>query len=115
MSREAWLRTLDKERQISPAQYARDIIYPTIALRKLATGRVQVTDQDMKDAFEANFGPRLHCRIITVEKQQQAVEIWNSLQTNPGGFERIAVRRRYYQPEDVDAWVMRLRPLGSLS
>ncbi len=28
------------------------------------------------------------------------------------GFERIAVRRRYYQPEDVDAWVMRLRPLG---
>jgi ribosomal-protein-alanine N-acetyltransferase len=29
------------------------------------------------------------------------------------GFERIAVRRRYYQPEDADAWVMRLRPLPS--
>ena len=28
------------------------------------------------------------------------------------GFERIAVRRRYYQPGDIDAWVMRLRPLG---
>jgi [ribosomal protein S18]-alanine N-acetyltransferase len=27
------------------------------------------------------------------------------------GFERIAVRRRYYQPDDIDAWVMRLRPL----
>jgi ribosomal-protein-alanine N-acetyltransferase len=27
------------------------------------------------------------------------------------GFERIAIRRRYYQPDDVDAWVMRLRPL----
>lgn len=27
------------------------------------------------------------------------------------GFDRIAVRRRYYQPDDVDAWVMRLRPL----
>ncbi|MFP5345426.1 MAG: ribosomal protein S18-alanine N-acetyltransferase [Actinomycetes bacterium] len=27
------------------------------------------------------------------------------------GFERIAVRRRYYQPGDVDAHVMRLRPL----
>jgi ribosomal-protein-alanine N-acetyltransferase len=27
------------------------------------------------------------------------------------GFERIAIRRRYYQPGDVDAWVMRLRPL----
>lgn len=29
------------------------------------------------------------------------------------GFESIAVRRRYYQPEDVDAWVMRLRPVGA--
>jgi ribosomal-protein-alanine N-acetyltransferase len=27
------------------------------------------------------------------------------------GFERIALRRGYYQPGAVDAWVMRLRPL----
>ncbi|HVN10447.1 MAG TPA: ribosomal protein S18-alanine N-acetyltransferase [Kineosporiaceae bacterium] len=27
------------------------------------------------------------------------------------GFARIAVRRRYYQPGGVDAWVMRRRPL----
>ncbi len=31
------------------------------------------------------------------------------------GFERIAVRRRYYQPGDVDAHVMRLRPLPTLA
>ncbi len=28
IGREGWLRTLDKERGISPVQYARDIIYP---------------------------------------------------------------------------------------
>jgi ribosomal-protein-alanine N-acetyltransferase len=27
------------------------------------------------------------------------------------GFERLAVRRGYYQPEAVDAWIMRLRPV----
>ncbi len=27
------------------------------------------------------------------------------------GFERVAVRRRYYQPDGVDAHVLRLRPL----
>jgi len=27
------------------------------------------------------------------------------------GFERISVRRRYYQPGDVDAWILRRRPL----
>ena len=34
---------------------------------------------------------------------------------NKRGFERIAVRRRYYQPEDVDAWVMRLGLVGDRS
>ena len=29
------------------------------------------------------------------------------------GFERIAVRRRYYRPGDIDAHVMRLRPVTS--
>ncbi|TNM70014.1 ribosomal-protein-alanine N-acetyltransferase [Streptomyces sp. NP160] len=29
------------------------------------------------------------------------------------GFERIGVRRRYYQPEDVDALVLRLRLTGA--
>ena len=90
MGREAWLRTLDKERGISPAQYARDIIYPTIALRKLAAGRVQVTEQDMKDAFDANFGPRLHCRIITVDKQQRAIELWEELRKNSNAFANLA-------------------------
>jgi [ribosomal protein S18]-alanine N-acetyltransferase len=27
------------------------------------------------------------------------------------GFERISIRRRYYQPGNVDAWIMRRRPL----
>ena len=59
INREQWLRTLDKERGISPVQYARDIIYPALALRKLSSGRVQVTPEDMKNAFEAQYGAKL--------------------------------------------------------
>ena len=93
VGREAWLRTLDKEKGISPAQYARDIIYPSIALRKLAAPRVQVTEADMKDAFEANFGERLHCRIIMVKDQRTSLEICEELRKNPGSFEFIAKNR----------------------
>ncbi|MDX2037419.1 MAG: SurA N-terminal domain-containing protein [Isosphaeraceae bacterium] len=93
VSREHWLRMLDKEKGISPAQYARDIIYPSIALRKLASSRVQVTPQDMQDAFEANFGERLHCRIIMVEKQRTAIELWEELRKNPAAFESLAKTR----------------------
>jgi len=45
IGRKAWLQTLDKERGISPGQYAREIIYPALALRKLSTGRVTVTEK----------------------------------------------------------------------
>ncbi|MDR3618671.1 MAG: peptidylprolyl isomerase [Paludisphaera borealis] len=90
IGREAWLRTLDKERGISPLQYARDIIYPALALRKLCTGRVQVTPDDLKKAFEAQYGDKLRCRIIMVDKITKAQDIWEALRKNPGGFEKIA-------------------------
>jgi len=90
ISREGWLRTLDKERGISPVQYARDIIYPALALRKLCAGRVQVTPDDLRLAFEAQFGEKLRCRMILVDKQTKAVQIWEDLRKNPGGFEKMA-------------------------
>jgi parvulin-like peptidyl-prolyl isomerase len=90
VSREAWLRTLEKERGISPVQYARDIIYPALALRKLASNRVQVTDKDMNDSFEAMYGDKLRCRLIMVDKQAKAMQIWEELRKNPGGFEKMA-------------------------
>ena len=93
VTRDVWLRTLDKERGISPAQYARDIIYPALALRKLAEGRVQVTPKDLEDAFEANFGPRMRCRIIMTNDMTKAKEIWEEVRKNPGGFENIAKAR----------------------
>ncbi len=38
IGREKWLLTLEKERGITPVQYARDIVYPALALRKLCAG-----------------------------------------------------------------------------
>jgi hypothetical protein len=93
LGREAWLRSLDKDRHISPVQYAHDIIYPTLALRKLAAPRVQVTEQDLSDAFEAHFGEKLRCRVIMVDKLVTGREIWEELKRNPGAFEKLAQER----------------------
>jgi foldase protein PrsA len=93
IGREAWLRTLAKERGISPVQYARDIIYPALALRKLAGPRVQVTPKDMQNSFEAQYGEKLRVRIIMVDKLRSAQDIWEELKKNPGGFEKLAQER----------------------
>ena len=90
IDRKSWLRTLEKERGISPAQYAREIIYPALALRKLCAGKVQVTPRDLQDAFESQYGDKLRCRMIMVDKQIKAMGIWEELHKNPGGFETMA-------------------------
>jgi ribosomal-protein-alanine N-acetyltransferase len=41
---------------------------------------------------------------------QRAIDLYHRR-----GFERIAIRHRYYQPGDIDAWIMRLRPLSGKS
>jgi parvulin-like peptidyl-prolyl isomerase len=93
LGREAWLRTLDKERGISPVQYAQDIIYPALALRKLAASKVVVTPQDESDSFEAQYGEKLRVRMIMVDKLQTAKSIWEELRKNPSGFEKMAMEQ----------------------
>ena len=90
VTREQWLANLAKERKISPQQYKNDIIFPGLALKKLAEGRVQVTEKDMKDAFEANFGDKLRVRIIMTSQERDAVAMWTKLKENPGGFAHLA-------------------------
>jgi foldase protein PrsA len=90
LGREAWLRTLAKERGISPVQYARDIIYPALALRKLASPRVQVTEKDIQIAVEAQYGDKIRVRLIMTDTLPKAREIWQRVHDNPGGFEKVA-------------------------
>ena len=65
----------------------RDIVWPTLALKKLSAGRVQVTETDIKEAFESTFGEKLRVRMIMVQEQRDAVSIWERLQKNPNSFE----------------------------
>jgi foldase protein PrsA len=97
IGREKWLLTLEKERGITPVQYARDVIYPALVLRKLCSGRVQVTSKDMQDAYEAQFGDKINCRMIMVDKQITGMEVWEELKKNPGAFEAL-VRDRSVDP-----------------
>lgn len=90
IDREAFLRALAKERNLSPRQYAEYIAFPGVALRKLAEPRVQVTDEDVSKAFEAYFGEKLVVRMILVDTLAKAKDVWNKVRENPGGFAKLA-------------------------
>jgi parvulin-like peptidyl-prolyl isomerase len=91
LGREQWLELLQKERGVTPQEYARDIVWPTIALRKLADKQLQVTPEEITNAYEREFGESVRCRLIAVSDAKKAARLVADLATNPGNFARVAI------------------------
>ncbi|WP_459555390.1 peptidylprolyl isomerase [Lacunimicrobium album] len=85
-----WYQMLTTERGITPEQYRKDIIWPKLALEKLAGDKVVVSDADMEKAFVRNYGPRVRSRMIMLDNIRRANEIWEKASRNPEEFERLA-------------------------
>src|SRR6185503_15225362 len=66
LSAQRWLSMLQEERDISADQYRKEIVWPTIALRRLASGQIEVTQEEMREAFESEYGPQVKVRMIAV-------------------------------------------------
>ena len=89
--REQWLELLERERGISAQEYARDIVWPTLALRKLAASQVQPSAEEIDRAMERDFGASVNARLIAVSSQELANELHQKLQADPSLFARLAI------------------------
>jgi len=78
----AWLDRVTREQKIPMRHYLEDIVQPTVALKKLV-GKVAVTQEDLDKAFAATFGPRARCRVIVLDSQRRAQEVWQLARQNP--------------------------------
>ncbi len=87
---ETWIQMLQSERNITPEQYKRDVIWPMLALKKLTGEKVEVSDEDMHKAFVRQFGPRVKCRMIMVDNVRRANEVWQKATANKEDFNRLA-------------------------
>lgn len=87
-----WLKMLEQERGITPDQYANDVVWPTLALKKLASERLKPTQQELQDAYETQYGESIKARIIVVKKRQTASEVVAKARANPETFGNLAVQ-----------------------
>ena len=92
MSFEEWYKMLQSERSVTPAQYRRDIIWPMLSLRKLAGEDIKVSQTELQQAFQKNYGPRVKAKIIVQDNQRRAAEAWEMINKNPDNFD-AAVKR----------------------
>jgi hypothetical protein len=56
-------------------EYKEDVLRPKVAMRKLCAASVKVTEDDIKNAFEARYGPKVECRIIVFTKDFKTHDI----------------------------------------
>ena len=78
----AWIDRVTREEKIPLRHYLEDVVWPTVALKKLV-GSVPVSREDLDKAFAATFGPRARCRIIVLDSQRRAQEVWQLARKNP--------------------------------
>jgi parvulin-like peptidyl-prolyl isomerase len=78
-----WIEMATTEQDISKEQYMRDSVWPSAALKKLTSGQIQVTNDDLQKGFEANYAERVRCRAIVLGNMRRAQEVWAKARENP--------------------------------
>ena len=88
--RDKWLELIQQERDITPEQYADDIVWSMLALRRLAQGAVEPSAEEVQAAFEKEFGPAVKARIIVSRTRQDAEKARTAALAAPDDFGGLA-------------------------
>ena len=91
LGREQWFELLQRERGIGPEEYARDIVWPTLALRRLAASDLQVTPEEVQRALDQQYGEMVPARLIAVGSRELAEQLQAQLSADPEKFARLAI------------------------
>ncbi|HEV3005327.1 MAG TPA: peptidylprolyl isomerase [Pirellulales bacterium] len=86
------LKMLKDERHITPNQYAKEIIWPTVALRKLAAKELQVTEKEIHEAYDVLYGPSVQTRLIACNTAEEANKVRALAVKEPDDFPNLAMK-----------------------
>lgn len=93
LPRDRWMALLREERNFTEAQYRREVVWPMLALRKASALDVKVSQEEVKTAFESEYGPKVRCRLIILDparKKPTPQEILATIKADPKQFGKMA-------------------------
>ena len=85
-----FLKTLDEERDVTPEQYASEIVWPMLALRALAADKIAVSQQEIDQIIQSEYGPKVSVRMIAVSQADKAAQLHQQVTQQPELFRRLA-------------------------
>lgn len=78
-----WIQYVTKNDASQVDVYVQDEVWPSVAMKKLVSDTVQVSDDDMQKGYEANFGERVECLAIVLGDYNSAKKVWKMATDNP--------------------------------
>jgi hypothetical protein len=68
-------------------EWKEDVIRPKLMMEKLVRSSIKITNDDVKDGFEARYGPKVECRMIVLKDDHRVVdEVWTKIHNSPQAF-----------------------------
>ena len=108
--RDKWIALIQRERGVTEKQYREDIVWPMIALRRLAKGSLEPTDEQLRKQFQNQYGPTVKARIIVLGSQKDAEETRTEVLDDPDSFGIVAREKSVdIGSASVGGWVQPIR------
>jgi len=79
----AWFEAVVADGAATADLYVTDSVWPSVALSKLVEGQVTITEDDLKEGFDSNFGPRVEVLALVLSDQRTAQKLWEMARGNP--------------------------------
>ena len=79
---QAWLDLITKKQGIPLDLYCGDVVWSAVVLKKLVGDKVDVTEEDLRKGYEANYGPRVRCLAIVLNNQRRAQQVFEMARKN---------------------------------
>ncbi|MCS7046924.1 MAG: peptidylprolyl isomerase [Gemmataceae bacterium] len=90
MTRKDFANQILRPRNRTLYEYKEDVLRPKLMLAALVGPTVKVTDEDVRKAFEARYGPRVECRMIVLPDNNHKFQIWEKIKDSEPEFDRAA-------------------------
>jgi hypothetical protein len=72
----AWLELVTRKQGVPLDVYRDDAVWPSVALKKLVGKKVEVSEEDLRRGYEANYGARVRCLAIVLNDQRRAQQVF---------------------------------------
>ncbi len=113
LDRAQFERNLYGRYRMNLTEWKEEVLRPRLLLTKVARDQVSVTSEELQQAFEANYGEKVECRIIlyppTEAGKNQAVAEYGTICASPEAFEKKA--KDQYR-KDLAACAGQIKPFG---